>query len=270
MSNAAPLSITRAVALGVLQGPAELLPISSSAHLSLLAWREEGDPEGDLRNALAVALHAGTGLALVIAWRRQLADELARLDGARARMIGLSAIAPAICGYAFHDVVADRLGTSGTIAAGLIAGAAAMAWADRAPELRGHRSATALDGWWLGLAQAAALIPGVSRSGATLAAARARRFRRRDADHLSRLVALPVLAGAAALESAQLVRRGQGPRTAAPLAAGAAAAFASSLASLRLTARAPATRSLRPYAIYRLCLAALILVTRGSTACPWR
>ena len=79
-----------------------------------------------------------------------------------------------------------------------------MVLADRAPQQRAATDATAADGAWLGAAQALALIPGVSRSGATLAAARCRGFARADAAALSREVALPVLLGAAALKGAAL------------------------------------------------------------------
>ena len=82
-----------------------------------------------------------------------------------------------------------------------------MVVADRTPARRGADDAGPADGAWLGLAQAAALIPGVSRSGATRAAARARGFGRAEAAALSREVALPVLAGAAVLKGFRLARR---------------------------------------------------------------
>ena len=90
-----------------------------------------------------------------------------------------------------------------------------------------------MDGVWLGLAQAAALFPGVSRSGATRAAARARGFDRADAAELSREVALPVLAGAAALKGFRLARRRPPASELRTLAAGAAAAAVSTWAALR-------------------------------------
>jgi len=127
------------------------------------------------------------------------------------------------------------------------------------------------DGLALGLAQAVALAPGVSRYGATLVVARARHFSPEAAQALSWHAALPVVLGASALEGARLVRRGTPDGTLAPLAAGAAGAFASTLLSARLLRRPErALRSLLPWALYRVLLAALVLARtlRPRTAKP--
>jgi undecaprenyl-diphosphatase len=117
-----------------------------------------------------------------------------------------------------------------------------------------------VDGLWLGIAQASALVPGVSRNGATLAAMRLRRFTRTDANRLSRHAALPVIAGATGLKALRLYRSGLPSGAAAPLAAGAGAAFASTLASRWLIGQVERNRSLLPYAFYRLGLATTIFV----------
>src|SRR5207245_3935521 len=127
---------------------------------------------------------------------------------------------------------------------GLRGGALAMAWADRTPQARDSMDAGMRDALWLGLAQASALIPGVSRNGATLAAARRRGFTREAANRLSRHVALPVIAGATLLKSVRLKRRGLPPGTALPFAAGAGASFASTLGSTWLIAQVERDRSL--------------------------
>jgi undecaprenyl-diphosphatase len=110
------------------------------------------------------------------------------------------------------------------------------------------------------LAQACALIPGVSRHGATLAAARLRGFTRADANRLSRHAALPVIAGATLLKGVRMSRRGLEPGTGATFAAGAAASFASTLVSTWLIRQVERDRSLLPYALYRLALATAMLV----------
>jgi undecaprenyl-diphosphatase len=133
-----------------------------------------------------------------------------------------------------------------------------MAAADRAPQVRRSTQAGAADALWLGAAQACALIPGVSRNGATLAAARWRRFTREDANRLSRHVALPVIAGATLLKGVRLRRRGLPPGTALPFAAGAAASFVSTLGSTWLIRQVERDRSLLPYAAYRIALAGLV------------
>jgi undecaprenyl-diphosphatase len=116
-----------------------------------------------------------------------------------------------------------------------------------------------VDGLALGLAQACALWPGVSRNGATLVAARLRGFARDDANVLSRHVALPVIAGATALKGYRLARRGLPPRMAAAFAAGTAASFASTLASARIVRTVDRGHSLLPYAAYRTALAGLVV-----------
>ena len=121
-----------------------------------------------------------------------------------------------------------------------------MAVADRRPEHRGRDGATAADALAIGCAQAFALMPGVSRNGATLTAARWRGFRRADSNIISRQIALPVIIGAAGLKGARLAKRGVPPDVARGMAAGSAAAFVSTLGSLRLIAMLERSRSLLP------------------------
>jgi undecaprenyl-diphosphatase len=256
------LALGQALALGALHGPAELLPISSSGHIALIPWLlgwdyDRLDPE--LRKSFEVALHAGTAGALLITLREEVGEALGGLDMRRMCLIGLSFAPPAVVGYTLERPIESRLGTPPTIAAGLIAGSAVMALADRRPQVRHHEGAGAVDALWLGVAQAAALIPGVSRNGATLAAARFREFTREDANRLSRHVALPVIAGATLLKGVRLKRRGLPPATAVPFAAGALASFASTLGSTWLIRQVERDRSLLPYACYRLGLAAVSL-----------
>jgi undecaprenyl-diphosphatase len=135
-----------------------------------------------------------------------------------------------------------------------------MAAADRRPQSRERDRAGAADGLALGLAQATALVPGVSRNGATLTVARWRGFTRRHANMLSRTVALPVIVAAAALKGFRLRRRGLPREQRAAFAAGTAASFASTMASqelIRLVERDDA--GLWPYSAYRVGLAALVL-----------
>jgi undecaprenyl-diphosphatase len=260
--NSARLSIGRALALGALHGPAELLPISSSGHVALVPWLlgwDHDNLDSELRKAFEVALHAGTAAALLITLRGEVSETLHDLSARRVMLIALSFAPPAAVGYTLERPIESRLGTPPTIAAGLLAGSAVMIVADRRPQTRGHEDGGAADALWLGIAQAAALIPGVSRNGATLAAARWRRFTREDANRLSRHVALPVIAGATLLKSVRLRRRGLPPGTALPFAAGAGASFASTLGSTWLIAQVERDRSLLPYAVYRVLLAGLVL-----------
>jgi undecaprenyl-diphosphatase len=256
------LSIVQALALGTLHGPAELLPISSSGHIALLPWLLDWDYvslDSELRKAFEVALHAGTAAALLITLRDEVDEAVRGLSPRRVALIGLSFAPPALVGYTLERPIERHLGTPGSIAAGLILGSLAMAWADRAPQVRGHSEAAAADALWLGLAQACALMPGVSRNGATLAAARLRRFTREDANRLSRHAALPIIAGATLLKGMRLHRRGLPAAAGVPFAAGAAASFVSTLGSTWLIRQVERDRSLLPYAAYRIGLAGLVL-----------
>jgi undecaprenyl-diphosphatase len=261
-ADSTELPLGHALVLGTLQGPAELLPVSSSGHITLVPWLlrwpyPELDPE--LRKSFEVALHAGTALALLIGLRSEVGTAVRDFDGRRAALIALSFAPPAFVGYTWERPIERRLGTPMTIAVGLLLGSALMVWADRAPQERRREEAGAVDALCLGLAQACALMPGVSRNGATLAAARARGFKRRDANALSRHVALPIIVGAAALKGHRLWRRGLPPGGARAIAAGAGAAFTSTLASIKLIALVERDSALAPYAAYRTALAALVI-----------
>jgi undecaprenyl-diphosphatase len=255
--------LRHALVLGALHGPAELLPISSSAHTTLVPWLlgwpyVDLDPE--LRKAFEVALHAGTAVALLIGLRDEVLAALRGFDVRRGVLVLGSFVPPAIVGYTMERPIERRLGTPPTIAVGLLAGAAALGAADaRAPQRRRREEATAVDALALGVAQACALMPGVSRNGATLTAARLRAFRRRDASALSRHVALPIIVGATVLKGVRLTRRGLPPSVAGAFAAGIGASFASTLASVRIIRAVERDRPFTIYAVYRAALAAVVL-----------
>jgi undecaprenyl-diphosphatase len=288
-----PRELAQVVALGLIQGATELLPVSSSAHVAavpqLLGW-EIAAWEPARRKELEVALHAGALAALAPSlWR-------ARPD---ARTLALSLAPPVIAGYLLERPIEERLAGPAGLATGLLLGAAALCAADRegrgasrrsrsghllagrgaaawAPScaawsepLRGGQSSAtscattrhALSPWALGLslgaAQAVALFPGVSRTGATLAAARALGYSRAEASRLSFGVAGPVLAGATALKA----WRGRKDADLRLVATGAAAAFAGTAAALKLVGL-ERRRPLWPYAAERVALAGAILGVR--------
>jgi undecaprenyl-diphosphatase len=251
----------RALALGIVQGPAELLPISSSAHIVLVPWLAGWDWEGldpEVRKSFEVALHAGAAAALLIGQRVAIAEELRSFDGRRALVLGLSFLPAAVVGYTLERPIEQRLGGPGATAFGLLAGAAAMLIADTRPQRRGRGDAGAADGLALGIAQAAALAPGVSRNGVTLAAARWRHFSRDQANLLSRTIALPIIVGATMLKGVRMRRRGASPELRRSMAIGVGASFASTLASQRLIRLVERDRALWPYAAYRAALAAAV------------
>jgi len=259
------LRLREAVALGALQGPTELLPVSSSAHIELvpllLGWGY-AELDADLRKAFEVAVHAGTAAALLIVLREEVVEAAAGLDRRRIVLLAGSFAPPALVGYVLEGPIEERLGTARPIAIGLLAGAAAMVLADTVGNgARSREDAGAVDALALGAAQTCALMPGVSRNGATLTAARMRGFSRADAGALSRHAALPIIGGATVLKSMRLARHDLPPGTARAFAAGIAAAFLSTLASKRLVRD---DRALWPYAVYRAGLALAVLSSPGS------
>lgn len=267
------MALRRALLLGLVQGPTEALPVSSSAHIALLARARGGleaweDPEQ--RNALEVALHAGAAVALLVVLRDELRAGARDLDGAHAAALALALAPPALVGYLLEHRLERRASAGGAsgnfhlLAAGLALGAAALAYADGRPRRRRLAELRPGDGLALGLAQALALLPGVSRNGAALTAARARGFAREDAHALSWRVGLPLLAGAAALKGLRLAQRGAPSRSAPALAAGAGAAFLSTLACAPLLRAGVRRRPLWPFALYRVALAALAWRASGS------
>jgi undecaprenyl-diphosphatase len=262
--RAGELAVWQSLALGALHGPAELLPVSSSGHIAVIPWLAgwtgthppgPSGPDDELRKGFEVALHAGTAAALLIGLRRELLQDV---SVRRLGVITLSCLPAAVAGSAFERPVERHLGRPGSVAAGLVAGAVALVVADRAPQRRAFADADAVDAVALGVAQACALVPGVSRSGATLTAARLRRFTRPAANRLSWDAALPVIAGATGLKGLRLRRRGLPPGAVAPFVAGAGAAFVSTLASIRLIHVLQNDRPLWPYAVYRVVLASVI------------
>ena len=232
-----------------MHGPAELAPVSSSAHTTLVAWRrgwrlDELDPAA--RKRFELALHAGAAAAQLLGRREP--------GTVPRRVVALACAPPALAGALLRGPIERRFGTPATIAAALAAGGAAMAVAERTRGGRARGDAGLADGLALGGAQALALIPGVSRSGAVRAVARMRGFGPREAQALSDAVGLPITLAAVA-SSAGAVRGADR----ATLASGAAAAFASTLVSGALLRRAGAARSLYPFAVYRIALAAAVV-----------
>lgn len=239
-----------------------MLPVSSSGHLVLVPALLDLpylrlDPE--LRKSFEVALHVGTVAGLLVALRGRLARDVRELGAGGLLRLPLTFAPAAIAGLAFERPIERHLGTPRAVAAAQVGAGLALWLADRGGGSRPRAGATAVDALWLGAAQATALLPGVSRAGATLTAARARGFDRPAASALAREAALPVIAGAALLKGARMRRRGLPARLRAPFVGGVAAAAASTIAAARLTGVLEDRRSLAPVAAYRVGLGLVAL-----------
>ena len=265
MSATQPLPLRHALLLGLLQGPTELLPVSSSAHTvlvpELLGWPSAQLPPEQAKT-FEIALHYGAALGLIIALPRELLGGLGRPV-----VLGLSIVLPSTVGFTFERPIERRLSGSRTIAANLFVGGLAMALADaRGGHTRRLADARGGDGLALGIAQALALLPGVSRNGATLAARRARGFRRADAQTLSWQVGLPPILAATALKGRRMASEGVPPGLGRPLLVGCTAAFLSTLVCSPLLAPRRRARPLLGFALYRAGLAALVIAKRRRGA----
>jgi undecaprenyl-diphosphatase len=242
-----------------------LLPVSSSGHLALvpalLGWDE--DPlDAELRKSFDVALHTGTAAALAIALRGEVADVVRSLDFRRALGIVQMLAPAAVAAVAFERPIEQRLGSPRSVAVAQICGGALLVVADRWPATRPQSDAGPLEHLLIGVGQACALVPGVSRNGATLTAARLLRFERPAASVLSRHAALPVIGGATFLKGLRLARRGLPREVRGQFAAGATAAFISTLVSSPLVARMDRARSYAPFGAYRVLLGVMALSRR--------
>lgn len=249
----------QAALLGAVQGVAEVVPVSSSAQLALVPWLL-GWRAPPSRTAFAAALHAGSCAG--IAWA--LRQDLRELRGRQAAGLLASCVPAATAGLAFDDAVERRLGGPAQLAAAL-AGAGALLWlADRRPQdlaRAGGREIAAAS-----CAQVAALVPGVSRSGASVTALRLLRVERGEAARTSLLLSLPLTAGAALLPLAR-ADRAQLRALAPLLTAGVPAAGLSGAVAAATWRRRPA-RAATAAAVYRLGLAAAVAARLRRGARP--
>jgi undecaprenyl-diphosphatase len=199
-----------------------------------------------VRKSFEVALHAGSAPVLALAASRGPHLDL--------RGVALTLAPAAVTGLLFESEIEERLGSTRSVAIAQIAAGAVMIAADLRPARRSR--VRRRDQLAVGLAQAAALVPGVSRSGAAISAARLNGLDRQAAAALALSSALPVTVGATVLKGTRLAGGGVPAELYGPMAAGAAGAFLSALASLPLVRRAP---PLRAVGIYRIALGALCL-----------
>jgi undecaprenyl-diphosphatase len=204
--------VLHAIVLGIVQGLSEFLPISSSGHLvlvpELLDWNELAN-RPQLNKTFDVALHAGTLMAALWYFRRDLgryivagvrsirARQIRTTDERVAWLLALSAVPGAIVGAALSSTIDKELGDPILIGVMLIVFAGVLWWADRQKGGRASNEFGTRDAIIMGIAQAVALQPGVSRAGVTMSAGRWLHFDRGAAARLSFLMSIPIIAGAA-------------------------------------------------------------------------
>lgn len=258
----------QALFLGILQGITEFLPISSSAHLILLPWVVGWEAMG---LTFDVMVHGGTLLALVIYFRQQwkeignqfLRIFMRRTAPSESGLLGALVVGtlPAIVvGGLFEGLIENQLRTPEVTVFTLTLFGLLLGWADhQGSQSRGLESIGLRDGLIVGLAQALALIPGVSRSGVTITAALLLGLNRADAARFSFLLGTPVIA-LATISRLYLLWWSPGHEAGSfvPLLVGIMFSFISGLLCIRYLLRFLQTRTYLPFVVYRLLLAVSI------------
>jgi undecaprenyl-diphosphatase len=260
------VSAARAIVLGILQGLGEFLPISSSGHLIVVPWLM-GWPDSGL--AFDVALHLGTLAAVAFAFWR----DWARMIGAGARgivagrpfadpdarllwYVALATIPGAVAGKLL-DEWAETVFRSPALVALMMALMGVVLWAAdrRAGKASDDRDVTLREALLIGLAQALAIVPGTSRSGATISMALFLGFRRESAARFSFLLALPITLGASLVKVPHLLRS---TADTGPVVAGMLAAAVSGFLAIRLLLAYVRVRDYKPFVFYRFAFALLV------------
>jgi undecaprenyl-diphosphatase len=264
-----PIAIQAAL-LGIVQGLTEFLPVSSSAHL-ILARAFFGWDSDQLGLSFDVACHVGTLIAALIYFRREVAAMIASLPrlfrpsrDPDARMIWLLAVGtiPAvIAGLLFNKRIEEQMRTPTVAAIALAVGALGLFIAERAgSKTRRDDNLTMGEALLLGCAQAVALVPGVSRSGATMTVALLLGLRRADAARFIFLLAIPAILAAAGHEAPSAFRAGLGGDQATLFLIGVVTSAIVGYAAVRFFIRYLVNHSLDLFAWYRLGLAAAVTV----------
>ena len=261
------MTLLHAIILGTIQGLAEFLPISSSAHLALVPWIF-GWPEPGL--AFDVALHVGTLIAVLVYFRA----EWARLAHAalhvlrtrradteeerRAVYLVVATIPGVIGGVLLQKQAETAFRAPWLIAVALIAMGVLLYLVDAiASQRRALASMTWVDALLIGIAQVFALVPGVSRSGATITMGRARTLDRASAATFSFLMSMPIIAGAALFEARPLLHS---PAFGWPAAAGILASAVSGWLAIDVLLRFVVQRSYGVFALWRIVLGVVVLM----------
>jgi undecaprenyl-diphosphatase len=282
-----PILLLKAALLGIVEGLTEFLPISSTGHLILAASLL--DFGGGSAKVFEIAIQTGAMFAVIWEYRERLARTVAGLGGdAVARRFAanvLVAFVPAVVfGLLLGKVIKERLFHPVPVALAFIAGGLVILWVEHrhrrrygALDLQGGRLArveTVDDMRWrdalaVGLLQCFALIPGTSRSGATIIGAMVLGFSRKAATEFSFYLGIPTLIGAGVYSLWK--ERGALQAADAPVfAVGLVFAFASALLCIRWLIRYVSTHDFVPFAWYRIVFGGLVLLTAWGGWVEWK
>lgn len=267
------MALWQAVVLGIVQGLTEFLPVSSTAHLIFVPWLFGWRFPADAEFAFDVLVQDGTLLAVLVYFRRDLGAILraaalgllrrAPLGTPEARLgwwILLGTVPAVACALALQDRIRALHREPAVVAGVLLVATGILFLGERKDRKgRGIETLSAADGLTVGAFQCLALVPGVSRSGATVAGGLVRGLDRTAAARFSFLLSVPVLFAAGIHQTVELLRR-PGARAEAPaLAAGFVAAAVVGYASIHWLLGFLARRPLAAFAPYRIAAGLLFL-----------
>jgi undecaprenyl-diphosphatase len=267
--------LVKAAILGVVEGLTEFLPISSTGHLilvgSLLGWTDEKSKVFD------IAIQSGAILAVILVYWQRLWQTLRDLPTqAQAQRfalnVGIAFMPAVVLGLALGAAIKAHLFNATVVAVALIVGGFIILWAEarQARHVRVHRvdDMTPLDALKVGLVQCVAMIPGTSRSGATIIGGMLMGLSRQTATDFSFYLAIPTLVGAGAyslFKQRDLLSTGDIPM----FAVGTVFAFISAWICVRWLLRYIASHSFVPFAYYRIVFGVLILLTAQLGWVDW-
>jgi undecaprenyl-diphosphatase len=244
------------IILGIIQGITEFFPISSTAHLVILPWFFGW--EGDVSSlTFDVALHAGTLVSLLVCFWKDIKDIL----GKNLRLfflIALGTVPAGLAGFYLEDYVAGALRDPMVIAAALVVIGWVMFSSESLKGSKGLKGMVVLDAVFIGLLQAVALVPGVSRSGITIAAGLMRGMKRIEAVRFSFLLSIPVIGGATVLEGRKLIVASE-QYDLGLFAVGFVASLVAGVFAIKFMLRYLKNHTMNAFVIYRVVLAGVIL-----------
>ena len=277
------MSELEALLLGIVQGLTEFLPISSSGHLILVPWLQDytflKDNES-FNKTFDVALHVGTLVAVLSYFWRDLvamAAGFARTlrkraietrDERLAWVIAVGTIPAVIVGGLGEDWIDENLGEPWMIAILLIVFGLVLWHADQRPQEKSVGQVRLRDGLYIGIAQAIALAPGVSRSGVTMSAGRYLHLDRDTAARVSFLLLAPITAGAGALKGYEAIQEGLPDGVVGPMIVGMIAAAVSGYAAIAGLLALVRRHSYDPFVAYRLLVGVGVLLLIATGVLP--
>jgi undecaprenyl-diphosphatase len=266
--------VFQALIMGIVQGLTEFVPISSSGHLIIVPFLAGWDDAFITSLAFSVMLHIGTLAALLVYFRddwlrlvpaglasirdRSLADDP---DRRLAWLLAVTTIPAALAGLLLEGTIETSFRSVGLVALMLVVGGLVMLVADRlGPRTRTINGITFPIALGIGAAQALALVPGISRSGASITAGRFAGLDREPAARFAFLMATPITLAAIVFETRALLSGEGGLEVqVGPLVVGMVAALVSGLVAIRFMLDFLRRQSLDVFVIYRFVLAAIVL-----------